>query len=68
MAHLWICAPFLVVWFSEPDVRRALPPGSFDRLQAFVSIVVVYLLARTYLAFKTLPGFDGTIGFRPSTC
>lgn len=65
MAHLWLCAPFLIVWFSEPGVRTSLPYGSFSKLQVFVSIVCVYLLARTYLAFKDPPWLRWDYWFPP---
>jgi signal transduction histidine kinase len=52
MLHLWLCAPFLIYWFSAPSARVMLPSGAFAKLQVFIVIVCVYLLARTYLAFK----------------
>jgi signal transduction histidine kinase len=58
MAHLWVCAPFLVIWMRVPSVRVGIPPEGAERLQAFIVVVTGYLLLRTWLAFrdpKSLP-------------
>jgi signal transduction histidine kinase len=52
LAHLWACAPFMAVWVVMPEVRRHIEPLSLHRIQWFLPVVAVYIVVRTFLAFK----------------
>ncbi len=52
MAHLWVCMPFLVAWVTIPSFHKGIEDHDFARIQAFIGVVVVYLIARTWFAVK----------------
>lgn len=52
LAHLWVCAPFLIVWLYVPEVRREIPVESLGKLMVAVPAICLYLLVRTALAFR----------------
>lgn len=52
LAHLWLCAPFVVYWFASPKTKWAVPAARFAPLQTFVIAVCLYVIARTVLAYR----------------
>lgn len=52
LAHVWACAPFMVPWTRDPAVHEKLGDPTMAILRPFVAVVLVYLAARTWLAWK----------------
>lgn len=65
MAHLWVCAPFLMIWMQVPVVRRGIPESGADKIQAFIVVIVAYLIVRTWLAFRDPPSLPWEYVFPP---
>lgn len=57
--------PFLVFWMAVPWAHDKIPSASFRNIQAFIAIVVAYLLYRTWLAFKDPPKLEWEYIFPP---
>lgn len=64
-AHLLACVPFLVFWIIVPWAHDKIPDPNFQQIRAFIGIVVVYLLFRTWLAFKNPPKLEWEYVFPP---
>ncbi len=64
-AHLLACVPFLVFWIVVPWAHDKIPDPNFQRIRAFIGVVVVYLLIRTWLAFKNPPKLEWEYVFPP---
>lgn len=65
MVHLWLCAPFLLIWVYQPSVRTEIPEPSFPAIWTLVGVVVVYLAVRTWLAFRDPAWLDWELVFPP---
>ena len=65
LAHLWVCAPFMAVWFLVPDVRREIRPENLHSIELFLPVVAAYILARTWLAFKDPPWLNWMVVYPP---
>lgn len=52
LAHVWACAPFLVAWMLDLRMRRLLGPEAVAQLQPVIVLTLVYLAARTWLAWR----------------
>lgn len=65
MAHLWACIPFLVIWMTIPAAHKGIPDPDFSKIQGFLWIVITYLLARTWLAFRDPPRLAWEYVFPP---
>jgi len=57
--------PFLVVWFAVPSAHEKIAPDDFRNIQAFIIVVLAYLLTRTWLAFKNPPKLEWEYVFPP---
>jgi len=55
MAHLWVCIPFLVIWMTVPAAHKGIDDTDFVQIQAFLWVVIAYLLIRSWLAFRDPP-------------
>ena len=53
LAHLWVCMPFLVAWVTIPSFHKGIEDHDFARIQAFIGVVVVYLIAGSWLEVKS---------------
>lgn len=52
LAHVWACAPFLLLWLMDERVRTVLGQEVVWRLQPVIGLTVVYVLVRTLLAWR----------------
>lgn len=52
LAHVWACAPFLVFWMIDLRVKQVLGQEAIAMLQPVIALTLVYLAARTVLAWK----------------
>lgn len=52
LVHVWICAPFLLLWAFDIHTRRVLGPEAVASLQPALWTTVAYLGIRTYIAWK----------------
>ena len=52
LAHVWACAPFMIPWTRDPRVHEKLGDPTIALLRPFVLAILVYLVGRTWLAWK----------------
>lgn len=52
LAHIWACAPFLVLWLMDMRVRAVLGDNALMSLQPVILLTLVYLVIRTWLAWR----------------
>jgi signal transduction histidine kinase len=52
LAHVWLCVPFLVLWMMDLRVRRAVGDNAVASLQPVIVLTLVYLVVRTWLAWR----------------
>ncbi|MGV3615063.1 MAG: sensor histidine kinase [Fimbriimonas sp.] len=52
LAHVWACAPFLVLWLMDMRVRHALGNEAVTSMQPVIVLTLVYLVVRTWLAYR----------------
>ncbi len=52
LAHVWVCAPFLLIWAFDIHTRRVLGPEAVASLQPTIWLTVGYLALRTWIAWK----------------
>lgn len=65
MIHLWLCAPFLLIWIDRPSVRSEIPETSFPAIWTLIGVVVAYLGVRSWLAFRDPDWLDWELVFPP---
>lgn len=52
LVHVWLCAPFLVLWLIDPEVRRVLGEHTVHALEPILVATVGYLAVRTGIAWR----------------
>ena len=52
MAHVWACVPFLVLWIFDLRAQRVLGPEARSALIGVICVTIVYLAARTVVAYR----------------
>lgn len=52
LAHVWVCAPFLLVWTFDIHTRNVIGPEAVAALQPAIWLTVAYLAIRTRIAWK----------------
>lgn len=52
LTHVWACAPFMLVWSRDPAIHAKLGDPTIAALRPLIGLVLVYLIGRTYLAWK----------------
>jgi signal transduction histidine kinase len=55
LGHVWLLAPLLLWWVRDNHVKKALGDETITLLQPVVGIVLLYLLIRTYVAWRDPP-------------
>jgi signal transduction histidine kinase len=55
LAHIWACVPFLLAWTYFPQLRVENDPAVIIPMKVFCGVAAVYLVARTYLAWRDPP-------------
>jgi signal transduction histidine kinase len=65
LAHIWLFAPFIVLWLRNKGVQNALGADSVAKLQPVVVVIVIYLLVRTWLAWRDPKGLRWEYVFPP---
>jgi signal transduction histidine kinase len=65
MAHIWMFAPFLVLWLRDKGVREVLGERAVSQLEPVIAIVVLYLAVRTWIAYKDPPKLPWEYAFPP---
>lgn len=51
LAHVWLCAPFVLVWLFLPGWRYSTAPDVARNVTACIYFIAIYLAARTVLAW-----------------
>lgn len=65
VAHLWVCIPFLAMWFMVPSTHDKIPVAAFRNIQTFLVAVIAYLAYRSWLAFRNPPKLEWEYVFPP---
>ncbi len=52
LAHVWLFAPFLVMWLRDARMQEILGQEAVSQLEPVVALVVLYLGIRTWLAYR----------------
>jgi signal transduction histidine kinase len=52
VAHVWLFAPFLVLWLRDARMQSILGASAVAQLQPVVLLVILYLGVRTWLAYR----------------
>lgn len=65
MAHVWLCAPFMVYWLNDRRIRDILGDQTAIRLGPVVGLTLIYLISRTWIAYKASPKFRWEYVFPP---
>jgi signal transduction histidine kinase len=65
MAHIWACAPFLVLWLMDMRVRAVLGDRAMLSLQPVILLTLVYLVIRTWLAWRDPKWLNWEYAFPP---
>jgi signal transduction histidine kinase len=65
LAHVWLFAPFLILWLRDERVQEVLGEHAVAQLQPTILGVVIYLALRTWLAMKDPPKLKWELIFPP---
>lgn len=65
LLHVWACAPFLFFWSRDLHTQRVLGPESIEALQPVIGLAVVYLVVRTWVAWRDFEGLAWQYVFPP---
>jgi signal transduction histidine kinase len=65
LVHVWLCAPFMLIWLNDPRIQRVMGDATVSRLRPVVAFTILYLLARTWLALKDPPQLNWEYVFPP---
>ena len=52
LAHVWACAPFMLTWTRDPSIHQKLGDATIAALRPFVLAILLYLVGRTWLAWR----------------
>lgn len=52
LAHVWACAPFMVLWLRDPVIHQSLGDTAITALRPYVGLILGYLSIRTWLALR----------------
>lgn len=52
LAHVWICAPFMLGWTHDKSIHDSLGDATISALRPFVAAILLYLCGRTWLAWR----------------
>jgi signal transduction histidine kinase len=65
LAHVWVLAPFLVLWLGDRRVQTVVGQESMGQLRVVVALMVVYLVGRTFIAWRDRPKLRWEYVFPP---
>lgn len=65
LVHVWLFSPFLVLWLRDRRIHEVLGEETVTRLRPIIWVVLIYLLGRSWLAWRDPPRFRWEFVFPP---
>jgi signal transduction histidine kinase len=65
LIHVWLFTPFLIAWLRDPRIQSVLGTDAVGNLRPVIWLVFLYLIGRTWLAWRDPPKLAWDFVFPP---